>query len=147
MKKRRTRWKKVRILTAKKALRRKKEIFVTLIILHVVEMVCLQWKVHLVHHLQGLHSNNLKQVIQTEHKRIRNPTGRRQPWLLTSVAEDLNSGQPRTNPATRQSGSRTAGLVGVVMNNYIIHQWYESICRIINHNFQDKLKLLLAFFL
>ena len=90
--------------------------------------------------------NNLKQVIQTEHKRIKNPTGRRQPWLLTSAAEDLNSGQPRTNPASRQSGSRTAALGSVVMNNYIIQQWYKSICRIINHNFQDKLKLLLAFF-
>ena len=147
MKKRRTRWKKVRILAAKKqALRRKKEIFVTLIILHVVEMFCLQWKVHLVHQLQAPHSNNLKQVIQTEHKRIKNPTGRRQPWLLTSAAEDLNSGQPRTNPASRQSGSRTAALVSVVINNYIIQQWYKSICRIINHNFQDKLKLLLAFF-
>ena len=94
MKKRRTRWKKVRILAAKKqALRRKKEIFVTLIILHVVEMFCLQWKVHLVHQLQAPHSNNLKPAIQTEHKRIKNSTGRRQPWLLTSVAEDLNSGQ------------------------------------------------------
>ena len=35
------------------------------------------------------------------------PTGRRQPvGHFTSVAEDLNSGRPRTNPASGQSGTR-----------------------------------------
>ena len=28
-------------------------------------------------------------------------------WLFTSVAEDLNSGRPRTNPASGHSGTRT----------------------------------------
>ena len=31
-------------------------------------------------------------------------------WLFTSVAWDLNLGQPRTNPASGQSGTRTSGL-------------------------------------
>ena len=36
---------------------------------------------------------------------LRIPTGRRQTsWLFTSMVEDLNSGLPRTNPASSQSG-------------------------------------------
>ena len=30
-------------------------------------------------------------------------------WLFTSVAENLNSGQPRTNPASGQSGDSNPG--------------------------------------
>ena len=28
-------------------------------------------------------------------------------WLFTSAAKDLNLGQPRTNPASAKSGTRT----------------------------------------
>ena len=42
---------------------------------------------------------------------LRIPTGRRQTsWLFTSVTEDLNSGLPRTNPASVQGGTWTRGL-------------------------------------
>ena len=37
-------------------------------------------------------------------------------------------------------------LVSVVMNNYMIHKWYKSICRIIKHNFQDNLNCPWRFF-
>ena len=40
--------------------------------------------------------------------RFKTPTGWRQPvGYFTSVAEDLNSGLPRTNPASGQSGTQT----------------------------------------
>ena len=48
----------------------------------------------------------LKQIIEIKLNRVKNPTGRRQTsWLFTSVVEDLNSGQPRTNPAGVQCGT------------------------------------------
>ena len=56
-------------------------------------------------------SKCLKQIIQIKLNRVKNPTGRRQTsWLFTSVVEDLNSGQPRTNPAGGQCGTWTWGL-------------------------------------
>ena len=37
---------------------------------------------------------------------LRIQTGKRQTsWLFTGVAKDLNSGLPRTNPASGQSGT------------------------------------------
>ena len=58
--------------------------------------------------LQALHSNTKKQIIQIEHNRIKNPNWKEAiSWLFTSVAEDLSSGQPSTNPASGQSGTRT----------------------------------------
>ena len=58
--------------------------------------------------LQALHSNTWKQIIQIEHNRIKNPNWQEATsWLFTSVAEDLSSGQPSTNPASGQSGTRT----------------------------------------
>ena len=49
-------------------------------------------------------STYLKQIIQIEFNWI--PTGRRQISLLsTSIAEDLNSGLPWTNPGSGQSGT------------------------------------------
>ena len=35
---------------------------------------------------------------------VKNPNGRRRTsWLFTSMAEDLNSGLPRTNPGSKYS--------------------------------------------
>ena len=49
-------------------------------------------------------SKYLKQIIQIEFNWI--PTGRKQTsWLFTSMAEDLNSGLPWTNPASGQGGT------------------------------------------
>ena len=40
--------------------------------------------------------------------KVKNPAGREATsWLFSSVAEDFNSGRPRTNPASGQSGTRT----------------------------------------
>ena len=43
-----------------------------------------------------------KQIIQIQHNRIKNPTSRKE-----QLAEDLNSGRPRTKAASGQSGTRT----------------------------------------
>ena len=57
--------------------------------------------------LQALPSNN-SGIKEIEHNRIKNPNWQEATsWLFTSVAEDLNSGRPRTNPANGQSGTRT----------------------------------------
>ena len=47
--------------------------------------------------------------MQIEHIRIKNPNwlGGCTSWLFTSVAEDLNLEQLRTNPASGQSRNRT----------------------------------------
>ena len=46
--------------------------------------------------------------MQIEDNRIKNHNWQKATsWLFTSVAEDLNSGRPRTNPASGQSGTRT----------------------------------------
>ena len=43
-----------------------------------------------------------------QHNRIKNPNWQKATsWLFTSVAENLNSGRPSTNPASGQSGTRT----------------------------------------
>ena len=58
--------------------------------------------------LRALHSNTLKQIIQIQHNRIKDPNRQEATsWLFTRVAEDLNLGRPSTNPATGQSGTRT----------------------------------------
>ena len=45
---------------------------------------------------------------ETNNSNWRIPTGQRQTsWLFTSMAEDLNSGLPWTNPASGQSGTWT----------------------------------------
>ena len=72
--------------------------------------VCLQWKVHLAYpaRLQALQSDTQKQIIQTQHNRVKNPNSQKATsQLFTSAAEDLNSGRPRTSPASCQSGTRT----------------------------------------
>ena len=50
----------------------------------------------------------MKQIL-TKHNMITElkiSTGRRQiSWLFTSMTEELNSGQPRTNPASGQDGT------------------------------------------
>ena len=59
---------------------------------------------------QALHWNNSETIMQIEHHRLRikDPN-----WLeatsglFTSVAEDLNLGQPKTNPASGESRTRT----------------------------------------
>ena len=44
--------------------------------------------------------------ISNKHNMIKIPTGRRQTsWLFTSMTEDLNSGQPRTNSDGGQNGT------------------------------------------
>ena len=49
----------------------------------------------------ALHSNTQKQIIQIQHNRIKNPNWQRATtWLFTSIAKNLNSGEPRTNPAS-----------------------------------------------
>ena len=48
--------------------------------------------------------------MQIEHNRLRikNPSWQEATsWLFTSVAEDLNSGQPKTNPASGESRTWT----------------------------------------
>ena len=59
--------------------------------------------------LQALHSNTWKQIIQVQHTRVKNPNWREATtWLFTtSMAKDLNSGQPRTNRVSGQSITRT----------------------------------------
>ena len=57
---------------------------------------------------EALHLNASKQKMQIQGNRIKNPnwleaTG----WQFTSMAEDLNLRQPRTNPASGQSGTQT----------------------------------------
>ena len=73
---------------------------------------CLQWNLYLAYpaSLQALHSDN-SGIKEIEHNRIKNRN-----WqegtssLFTSVAEDLNSGRPRTNPASGQSGTLEKGM-------------------------------------
>ena len=72
-------------------------------------------EVHLVYpsSLQALYSNTQKQIIQIQHNRIKKPNWQKATsQLFTSVAEDLNSGQPSTNPASARAGLEpgTAGL-------------------------------------
>ena len=56
--------------------------------------------------LQVLLSNTYKEIIQIRHNMIKNPNWQEATiWLFTSVAEDLNSGRPITNP--ENGGSRT----------------------------------------
>ena len=59
--------------------------------------------------LQALHSNTWKQIIQIQHNRIKNPNWwETTSWLFTtSMAKDLNSGQPRMNRVSGQSMTRT----------------------------------------
>ena len=46
--------------------------------------------------------------MQIKHNRIKNPNWQEATsWLFTSVAEDLNLGWLRTNPASGQSGTLT----------------------------------------
>ena len=50
----------------------------------------------------------LKKYVQIQHNKAETPNWQEATsWLFTSVAEDLNSGQSRTNPASGQSGIRT----------------------------------------
>ena len=51
--------------------------------------------------------------MQLKHNRIKNPNWQgAASWLFTSVAEDLNLGRQRTNPASGQSGTLTQdGLI------------------------------------
>ena len=50
----------------------------------------------------------VKQIMQIKHNRIKNPNWREAAsWLFTSVAEDLNLGRQRTNPASGQSETLT----------------------------------------
>ena len=57
--------------------------------------------------LQVLLSNTYKEIIQIRHNMIKNPNWQEATiWLFTSVAEDLNSGRPRTNPANGRSRTR-----------------------------------------
>ena len=55
--------------------------------------------------------------MQIKHNRIKNPNWREAiSWLFTSVAEDLNLGRQRTNPASGQSGTLTRdGLIASLM--------------------------------
>ena len=56
-------------------------------------------------------SKCLKQRIQIELKRVKNPNWPEANQLaITSMAEDLNLGLPRTNPAGGQGGTWTQGL-------------------------------------
>ena len=57
---------------------------------------------------EALHLNTSKQKIQIQGNRIKNPNWQESTsWQFTSKAEDLNLGQPRTNPASGQSGTQT----------------------------------------
>ena len=47
----------------------------------------------------------LKQIIQIELNRVKNPNWREANQLFTSMAENLNSGLLRTNPASGQGGT------------------------------------------
>ena len=52
-------------------------------------------------------------LLFNKHNRIKNPNWQEAAsWLFTSAAKDFNSGQPRTNPVSARSGTRTriAGL-------------------------------------
>ena len=58
--------------------------------------------------LQALRLNRYKQKIQIQHNGIKNPNWQEATrWLFTRAAEDLNTGLPRTNPASGQSSIRT----------------------------------------
>jgi len=51
-------------------------------------------------------SGTMKEIIQINIIALRTSTGERQTsWLFTSMAEELNSGLPRTTPASAQSGT------------------------------------------
>ena len=53
-----------------------------------------------------MHSNTWKQVIQIQHNRIKSANWQKATgWLFTSVAEDFNSGRPRTNPKSPERDS------------------------------------------
>ena len=57
---------------------------------------------------EALHLNTSKQKIQIQGNRIKNPNWlEATSWQFTSMAEDLNLGLPRTNPASDQSGTQT----------------------------------------
>ena len=57
---------------------------------------------------EALHLNTSKQKIQIQGNRIKNPNWlEATSWQFTSMAEDLILGQPRTNPASGQSGTQT----------------------------------------
>ena len=45
-------------------------------------------------------------MTQIAQNRIKNPTGMRQPWLLRSMAKNLNLRQRRTNPASGQHAAQ-----------------------------------------
>ena len=57
--------------------------------------------------LRALHSNTyLKQIVQIEHNMIENLNWRESiSWILTYVADDLNSGRTRTYLASGESGT------------------------------------------
>ena len=58
--------------------------------------------------LQAPHSNTEKQIIQIQYNRTKKPNWQEATsWLFTSVGGDLNSGRPRTKPASRQRGTWT----------------------------------------
>ena len=78
--------------------------------------------------LQALHLNTLKQIIQIQHKRIKDPNWQEATsGLLTIVAKDLNLGRPRTNPVSGQSGTRTQD-----------HQIVSPVCWPLSHTASIK---------
>ena len=67
-----------------------------------------QWKVHLAYStcLQALQANTYKKIIQIKHNRIKNSNWKEATSsLFTSVADDLNLGGPRKNPASGHNGT------------------------------------------
>ena len=71
---------------------------------------CVHWKLHLAYpaSLQARPLKTLKQILQMQHNRIKNPNWQvATSWLFTRVAKDLNLGQPRTNSASGRSKTRT----------------------------------------
>jgi len=55
---------------------------------------------------EGFCRDNETKIIQVNITALRAPTGRRQTnWLCTGLTKELNSGSPRTTPATDQSGT------------------------------------------
>ena len=65
---------------------------------------CLKARILWVAVYPALHLNNKKQIIQIKHDRIN--CQEETSGLFTSMSDDLNSGQLRTNPANGQSGTQ-----------------------------------------
>ena len=66
---------------------------------------CLKARILWVAVYPALHLKNKKQIIQIKHNRIN--CQEETSGLFTSMSDDLNSGQLRTNPANGQSGTQT----------------------------------------